>query len=160
MCGWNAGVLAGWLGGVSPPLPLHITDDREESHNSCSCARSVHVSQSMPAERIDARSWAAFLEGFAAQHHGWLITVEQCDHRVIIGEEPLLDVRLDDGSIEISAGRDDRDRVGHRVEGVTDLFVDRVGADAISALRIVTASGETVLRFRITISPELVDGLV
>jgi hypothetical protein len=121
----------------------------------------MHIFQSMPTEKIDAGSWAAFLEGFAAQHRGWLITVEQSgDRRVIIGEEPLLDVRLDDGSIEISAGRDDRDRVSHRVEGVTDLLVDRVGADAIAALRIVTPSGETEIRFRITISPELVDGMV
>ena len=113
----------------------------------------------MPIEQIDAASWATFLEGFSAQHRGWLITVEN-NHRVIIAGQPLLDVRLDDGSIEISAGHDDRDRVTHRIDSVKDLLVDRVGEDAIASLRIVTATDETVIRFRITISPELVDGMV
>jgi hypothetical protein len=118
----------------------------------------------MPTERIDATSRGAFLEGFAGQHRGWLVTVEQIDGRgnrsIVIDEQPLWNVGIDGDAIEIDAGTDDdADRVRHRVDGVTDLLVERVGEGAIAAVRIVTASGETVIRFRVVISPELVDGM-
>jgi hypothetical protein len=117
----------------------------------------------MPTERIDATSRSAFLEGFSGQHRGWLVTVEQTGARgnrsIFIDELPVWDVSIDGDAIEIAAGTDDDDRVSHRIDGVTDLLVDRIGADAIAAVRIVAASGETVIRFRVVISPELVDGM-
>jgi hypothetical protein len=115
----------------------------------------------MPVERIDARSRNAFLEGFSGQHRGWLITVEETDvrgnRRRLISEQPLLEAHSEGDSIEISAGADN-ECVRKRIDGVTDLLVDRADADAIAAVRFITATGETTLRLRTVISPSLVDG--
>jgi hypothetical protein len=112
----------------------------------------------MPTERIEAHSRNAFLEGFSVQHRGWLITVEQADsrgnRRVLVSEQPLLEVRIDGDAIDVSAGDD-----SFRIDGVTDLLVDRADEDAIAAVRIVSETGETTIRFRTVISPTLVDGV-
>src|SRR4051812_23133173 len=101
----------------------------------------------MPTERIDAHSRSAFLEAFSGQHRGWLITVEDIDargnQRLLIGEQPLLEAGSEGGSIENSAGADDH-CVRERIDGVTELLVDRADADAIAAVRFITAAGQTV----------------
>ena len=118
----------------------------------------------MPRERIEPASWAPFLEGFAGQHRGWLVTVAQTgsagNQRVVIDQQPLLDVAIDGDAIEISTGIEDSGHSRHRIDNVTDVLVDRAGGDAVAALRIVSRSGETLIRFRVVISPELVDGMV
>jgi hypothetical protein len=112
----------------------------------------------MPVERIDEKSRNSFLEGFSAQHRGWLITVETIsangELEVVIDDSPLESVRADGDAIEIVAGTST-----HRVGDVTDLLVDRVQGDAIESVRIVAPSGETILSFRTVIPPELVDGI-
>ena len=112
----------------------------------------------MPVERIEAKSRQSFLEGFTAQHRGWLITVEMIsadgEREVVIDDLPLENVRADDGTIEIVA-----ETTAHRIDDVTDLLVDRVQGDAIESVRIAAPSGETILSFRTVIPPELVDGI-
>jgi hypothetical protein len=103
----------------------------------------------MLTERIDPQSGSSFLKGFAGQHHGWLVTLQR-NGDVIAEGEPLIDVSTDGESITIN---------GHRIDGATDLVVDRTSPGAISALRILTPSGETSIRFRTAIAPELVDGI-
>lgn len=116
----------------------------------------------MPSEQIDAGSRQAFLDGFAGQHRGWLITVERVDRvgnrEILIDGLPLRSVGTDGAAVTIAAGTDD-DEERVRVDGVTGVVVERVERDAISMLRFVTPSGETILRFRTVISPELVDGV-
>ena len=108
----------------------------------------------MPVERIDAKSRQSFLDGFTAQHRGWLITVESGEGLVVIDDAPLESVRADGDTIEIVAGTST-----HRIDGVTGVLVDRDQDDAIESLRITAPSGETILTFRTVIPPELVDGM-
>ena len=48
----------------------------------------------------------------------------------------------------------------HHIEAAMDVIVERAYGDAVSSLRFIAPSGETILTFRTVIAPELVDGMV
>ena len=73
----------------------------------------------------------------------------------MIDDLPLERITTNDGAIDIVA-----DERTHHIEAAMDVIVERAYGDAVSSLRFIAPSGETILTFRTVIAPELVDGMV
>lgn len=113
-------------------------------------------------ERVITKdSWREFLRAFSGQHHGWLVTIEVREHggatQTVAEERPLMKVALTgDDKIEILAG--DTGTI-YGVVGASELRVRETEPEAIESLTIDSALGQTTIRFRIAIPPQLVDGV-
>ena len=113
-------------------------------------------------ERVITKdSWREFLRAFSGQHHGWLVTIEVRERggatQTVAEERPLMKVALTgDDKIEILAG--DTGTI-YGVVGASELRVRETEPEAIESLTIDSALGQTTIRFRIAIPPQLVDGV-
>ncbi len=109
----------------------------------------------MSTRRIPPESWRSFFDSFTRQHRGWLVTIDTGTDRVV-EEEPLEEVRAHGEEIEIRAGSK------YRVANPSIVTVTTAADDetAIDRLEIESGSEKLTLRFRATINPELVDGLM
>lgn len=120
-------------------------------------------------QSIPRGSWAEYARSFTQQHEGWLVTLERSNGRgphVVAHELPLQSVRVDRRDdaeiIEIAVGQSAQDMSLHHLQDVRDIRV--ISADtnpnAIERMEIEAEGGTMTLRFRTTIAPELVDGVV
>ena len=110
---------------------------------------------------IPKNSWSEFLRAFSGRHHGWLVTIEVRERggatQTVAEERPLMKVALTgDDKIEILAG--DTGTI-YGVVGASELRVRETEPEAIESLTIDSALGQTTIRFRIAIPPQLVDGV-
>lgn len=110
---------------------------------------------------IPKDSWREFLRAFSGRHHGWLVTIEVRERggatQTVAKERPLMKVALTgDDKIEILAG--DTGTI-YGVVGASELRVRETEPEAIESLTIDSALGQTTIRFRIAIPPQLVDGV-
>ena len=111
---------------------------------------------------IPKDSWREFLRAFSGRHHGWLVTIEVRERggatQTVAEERPLMKVALTgDDKIEILAG--DTGMIYDGVVGASELRVRETAPEAIESLTIDSALGQTTIRFRIAIPPQLVDGV-
>lgn len=111
--------------------------------------------------------WDEFLQSFSNRHSGWLVSIETHDLKT---EETVTSrfVRLAAVELDLEDKnnqrinvivRDDRKEIKHilfRPSDVT-LLVSSDGND--DGLRIVSINTVTTVRFRVTASPELLDGV-
>lgn len=118
----------------------------------------------MPAEILPRNRWRDFLNGFSRAHAGWLVTVEAISARaapaVVMQNVPLIGVTDEGGRVIIAMGVDNShsDRI---VENPVNVRVDRAADGSERGLDIENEDGDLVrLRFRTSIPPELVDGIV
>jgi len=114
----------------------------------------------MTEQVIPKNSWSEFLGAFSGRHHGWLVTIEVRERggatQTVAEERPLMKVALTgDDKIEILAG----DTGTIYVVGASELRVRETAPEAIESLTINSALGQTTIRFRIAIPPQLVDGV-
>lgn len=121
---------------------------------------------------IPPSEWPEFLNEFNRLHHGWLVTVGVVDTdllahaggvhpHVISEEEPLEEIRSSAGGedVAIVTGRE-RGRIAHYVHHPMRLLLDRSAQGADESLRIDDDAGRTTLvKFRVTVLPEALDGL-
>ena len=110
---------------------------------------------------IPKDSWREFLRAFSGRHHGWLVTIEVRERggatQTVAEERPLMKVALtEDDKIEILAG--DSGTI-YGVVGASEFRVRETAPEAIESLTIDSALGQTMIRFRIAIPPQLVDGV-
>ena len=115
----------------------------------------------MTEQVIPKDSWREFLRAFSGRHHGWLVTIEVRERggatQTVAEERPLMKVALTgDDKIEILAG--DTGTI-YGVVGASELRVRETAPEAIESLTIDSALGQTTIRFRIAIPPQLVDGV-
>lgn len=112
---------------------------------------------------IPKESWSEFLSTFSGQRHGWLVTIEVRERdgatRTVANEQPLKKIALEgNDDIEIVAG--DTGTIHDCIADAFELRVHETAPEAIESLTIDSPIGRTTVRFRIAISPQLVDGVI
>ncbi len=121
--------------------------------------------QSAPGEIDVPRSdWPSFLTSFGRVHRGWLVTIEvqsSAGRWVAVEQRKLTGLSLDRaGGVErayIHVGQS-----GHLIHLVTSpariqYLQTRSGVQ--TGLKIASAEGTTIIRFRVAMPPEMVNGL-
>ena len=123
----------------------------------------------MRTVEIAREEWAQRLNEFTAIHEGWLVSLDVLGPKIGARPEirhlPLVGVSADrvdhDGTITVSVARSATEHLSHIVHAVTRICVERSDEGADAALQIESADGtRTILRFRVAVLPETVDGIV
>jgi Family of unknown function (DUF5335) len=123
----------------------------------------------MPTQEILRNEWPGYFEEFSSRHQGWLVTVEilgldigdQVQVRNLPLEGIIVETNDPDGDeITIIAGSRPDARVSHTICAPLRVWVKQNEQGADEALEIETPAGAVLVRFRSTILPELVDGIL
>jgi len=124
----------------------------------------------MATQEISRDEWTTFLDRFSRQHEGWLVTLEVFAPDIGAQEEarelPLEGISVaskdsEPTTIAISVGKTPEDHVTHTITEPTRVWLEQTSEGANAALEIESADGaKTLLRFRSTLPPEMVDGVV
>jgi hypothetical protein len=123
----------------------------------------------MQTVEVPRKDWAATLNEFTAIHDGWLVSLDvlgaDLGAQTEINNLPLLGVSGDhidhDGTVAVSVARSAKDHVTHIVDAVKRIYIERTDDGADQALQLESADGtRTILRFRVAVLPETVDGIV
>ena len=118
---------------------------------------------------IPRNEWSAFFDSFSRLHQGWLVTIEalggDIGAQVEARELPLQGVSADlkgenESVISIMAGSGPQHHVTHNISAPTKVMLQQNEEGADEALEIESADKTiTLLRFRLAVRPELVDGI-
>ncbi len=122
----------------------------------------------MSVQEISRKEWTAFCNSFSQQHQGWLVSLEVVsdDLGVIARYLPLEDIRVDKraGSkdiLSIRVGKTPDKCLSHIVIAPAQIKLEQTEKGAHQALEIQSATGATtLLRFRTTALPEMIDGVI
>jgi hypothetical protein len=119
---------------------------------------------------IPRDEWVAFFDSFSRQHEGWLVTIEVLGRdigaQIEAREQPLTGITADlndrgEDTISIFVGGKSAAHVAHIVHAPSHVGLKETAEGAHEALHIEAKDGATTLvRFRSTVLPELVDGVV
>jgi Family of unknown function (DUF5335) len=125
--------------------------------------------QTMVTREIPKDEWMEFFDGFSRRHDGWLVTVEVLDKRlgaqIEVEERPLKGIAAGRGErgtsgIEIMTGSGPADSLTRIIEHPTRVQIEETPEGAEAAISIESQDeGTTLVRFRSTVLPELVDGV-
>ena len=121
----------------------------------------------MVTREIPPGEWPDFFEEFTRRHEGWLVTVEnfgELGAQVEEHERPLKGIfaegKKGSPAIEILTGPTPDETFTHVVAHPTRIRVEETPEGAESALEIQSRDeGTTLIRFRATVLPEMVDGV-
>ena len=131
----------------------------------------------MPTQEIPRDEWDNFFYVFSQQHEGWLATLEVFGPEIGAQEEahelPLEGISIDSGNngtraIAIDLGKTP-DQITHTIAEPEHVWLEQTSGGADAALEIgfmisleIESKDETktLLRFRSTLLPEMVDGVV
>jgi len=123
----------------------------------------------MPTQEIPRNQWSEFLNRFSRQHEGWLVTLEVFSPDIGAQEEahelPLEGITIaggdDSKGIAISAGRTLEHHLTHTILAPAHMWIQRTNQGAEAALEIESEdNSKTLVRFRSSVLPEMVDGVV
>ena len=124
----------------------------------------------MPTQEIPRKDWNNFFDVFSRQHEGWLATLEIFAPDVGAQEEahelPLEGISIASGSnetdaIAISLGKTPEDHVTHTITTPEHVWLEQTSGGANAALEIESENqNKALLRFRSSLPPEMVDGVV
>jgi uncharacterized protein DUF5335 len=124
----------------------------------------------MSTQEIPRAEWNNFFDGFSRQHEGWLATLEIFAPDLGAQEEahelPLEGISIAAGdespiAISISLAQTSEDHVTHTITGPERVWLEQTLGGANAALEIESENQtKTLLRFRSTLPPEMVDGVV
>ena len=124
----------------------------------------------MATREIPRENWNSFFDTFSRQHEGWLATLEVLGRDFGAQEEahelPLEGVSISSGTneaetIAISIGKTPENHISHTVLKPTHVWIEQTQDGADAALEIESEDdSKTLLRFRSSVPPELVDGVV
>jgi len=124
----------------------------------------------MATREIPRENWNSFFDTFSRQHEGWLATLEVLGRDLGAQEEahelPLEGVSISSGTneaetIAISIGKTPENHISHTVLKPTHVWIEQTQDGAEAALEIESEDdSKTLLRFRSSVPPELVDGVV
>ena len=124
----------------------------------------------MPTQEIQREEWHKFFYAFSRQHEGWLATLEIFAAEVGAQEEahelPLEGISISSEgsggtSIAINLGKTPEDHITHTVTKPEHVWLEQTSGGANAALEIESEDqNKALLRFRSTLPPEMVDGIV
>ena len=122
----------------------------------------------MQTREIPKHDWQTFCDAFSRQHEGWLVNVKvlgAAGAQTETGDLPLAGIAADlkdgESAISVLIGETSGQHVNHTITDVTHLWVEETDSGAHQALKIEDRGGEvTLIQFRSTILPEMVDGVV
>jgi hypothetical protein len=117
----------------------------------------------MITREIPRNQWREFLDAFSKQHESWLARVELIGGEIGRGLEarelPLRGITADE-EISIQVGDRD-DHITHTIRHPTHVRLAQTEAGVDVALQIESSDEPTtILRFRATVEPMLVDGVL
>ena len=128
------------------------------------------MSANIETREIPRDEWPSFFDTFSHQHEGWLTNLEVFGPDIGAQEEahelPLGGIGIDSGASEraaiaITLGKSPDDHLTHVVPGPEHVWLEQTTEGANAALEIISADEtKTLLRFRSTLPPEMVDGVV
>ena len=128
------------------------------------------MANDMETREIPRSEWRSFFDVFSRQHEGWLATLETFGQEIGAqaepGELPLKSVTLTpvvgkSEAITINLGEIPKDHIKHTIIEPTHVWLVQTSEGANAALEIESADEtKTLLRFRSSVLPELVDGVV
>ncbi len=136
--------------------------------------RSKLISEPNDAEppltrEIPRSQWAGFCDRFSREHSGWLVTIElleaEIGAQIEARELPLKGITAEmkkagPDVISLVAGSTPWERVTHTVVEPRRIWLEETREGAHAALEIESFDGaKTLVRFRSTVLPEMVDGL-
>lgn len=123
----------------------------------------------MPTQEIPRDEWNTFFDVFSRQHEGWLATLEVFGPDIGAQEEahelPLEGISIASGNngthaIAIDLGKTP-DHITHTITEPEHVWLEQTSGGANAALEIESKDEtKTLLRFRSTLLPEMVDGVV
>ena len=124
----------------------------------------------METKEIPRDQWRSFFDVFSRQHEGWLATLEIFGPEIGAQQEawqlPLAGVTFESrGSepetITIDLGKTPEDHVSHTISQPVHVWLEQTTEGANAALEIESADEtKALLRFRSSMPPEMVDGVV
>lgn len=124
----------------------------------------------MSTQEIPRTEWNNFFDGFSRQHEGWLATLEVFAPEIGAQEEahelPLEGISIasadeSPSEIAISLGKAAEDHVTHTITRPEHVWLEQTPGGANAALEIESENQtKTLLRFRSSLPPEMVDGVV
>jgi hypothetical protein len=121
----------------------------------------------MAIREIPRDDWSSFLATFSRRHEGWLCTVAVSDRTGAPHDETVdkpfvgaaADRDGDEQAISILVGGATNDHLSHVVRAPTRMRLVQTDEGADEALEVESRDTTTMLRFRTTMLPELVDGI-
>ena len=116
---------------------------------------------------VPQNEWEEFLQAFSRRHAGWLVSIQT--HDLKTGETvasrfvQLKSVELDledrkNPRINVTV-RDDQKEIKHILFRPSDVMLHVFDDGSERGLRVVSVNTVTTLRFRVSTSPEVVDGV-
>lgn len=121
----------------------------------------------MRTREVPFEEWPEFFREFGRRHEDWLATLRvlgpSLGDQVEARELPLTGIVGDreSGSISMHFGRLSEGALEHPIERPLRVWVELEDNGAERALEIESANGDkTILEFRVTHPPEMVDGIV
>jgi len=124
----------------------------------------------METKEIPRNEWGSFFDIFSRQHEGWLATLEifgpEIGAQLQARQLPLAGVTVASGAgepetITIDLGKDPEDHFSHSISRPTHVWLEQTTEGANAALEIESADEtKALLRFRSSLPPEMVDGVV
>jgi uncharacterized protein DUF5335 len=124
----------------------------------------------MTTKEIPREEWKDFFDVFSRQHEDWLATLEVFAPDVGAQQEardlPLEGISIasavgDREAISINLGKTSEDHITHTIPKPERVWLEQTPTGANAALEIESANQtKTLLRFRSTLPPEMVDGIV
>src|SRR5262245_29535282 len=121
----------------------------------------------MSAVTIPPEEWKEFLEAFSARHRGWLVRIEihdiQTEEDVGSQYRPLHSVELDTedpNNLRINVTVDsDQKLIKHVLFRPYRLTLQLAAGGGDESLNIQSLNTSTTIRFRATVSPDVVDDM-
>ncbi len=124
----------------------------------------------MSTQEIPREDWSNFFDVFSRQHEGWLATLEIFAPDVGAQEEahelPLEGISIASGNssadaIAINLGKTREDHITHTITKPEHVWLEQTSGGANAALEIESENQtKSLLRFRSSLPPEMVDGIV
>lgn len=123
----------------------------------------------MQTKEIRKNEWTGFFDSFSRKHEGWLVSVEifgpeigaQVEQRQM-ALEGITDEwdEVEGNTIMIMTGAKPEGHITHSITHPTAVSLEQTDEGADAALAIKSNDGTTtLLRFRSTVLPELVDAV-
>lgn len=130
----------------------------------------------MSYQPIERHEWRDFLDSFAREHLGWLVTIKSLGTNQLPGEDPGMDVpgtnllerqypledireseREDGMDVMLTVGRGS-DENSILIEDVSRIYLHKLNAGD-KGLRLDSRDTTTLVEFRAPVAPQSVDGL-
>jgi Family of unknown function (DUF5335) len=123
----------------------------------------------MPTQEIPHYEWERFFDEFSRLHRGWLVTIEMLGldirDQVQARDLPLEGIAIEpneigEDQITIIAGAQGDARISHTIDGPDRVWLKQNEEGADEALEIESTDSTVLLRFRSTVKPEMLDGVL